>query len=181
MISWFTESSLVPLVTGTFLTLAFLGLAFSFRERVMAYVALVVLAFTVATVVTERLIVTDREAVTAIVQTLAVAVQNNDVQEILRHVSDKRQNTKDRISAEMPQYIVRSCRIVGFKGFTVSETGERKVAEIVFVAYATGSRKTDAGATPVNPQVTLDFEKTGDGPWQIISYDYDDPRGNLRP
>ncbi len=183
MTYWLTESSLVPLIGGSILTLCLLGLAFSFRDRTMFRIGIVILLVTATITITEQLIVTDHEAIAEIVESLAVAVQNNDMQAVLDRVSDVRPETKKRIRETMPKYTVRSCRIVGEKGFEhrpPQGSNGRETAVYKFVAFATGKRVSDSGDFPFNPEVILTFEKEADGQWRITDYEYADPRGNVR-
>lgn len=178
MTIWFTENALVPLIVGSCLTFIFLGLAFSFRDRAMFYIGLILLALTAGVTITERLIVTDQETVQQIVRELAVAAEKNDVNAILSHVSQKAQDTRNRIKSTMPRYTIHRCRIVGFKDFTESENADPPRAVIEFVAIAQGTGKMGSGT--FNPLVTLTFEKESDGKWRVIDYAYSDPRSNVQ-
>jgi len=183
MIYWLTESSLVPLIGGTILALCLLGLAFSFRDQTIFRIGMLVLLITAAITITEQLIVTDREAITAISESLAEAVQKNDMQAVLARVSDEHPEIKKRIRETMPKYTVRSCRIVGEKSFQhrpAQDANGRETAVYRFVAFATGRRVSDSSDFPFQPEVILTFEKEADGQWRVIDYDYADPRVNVR-
>lgn len=180
MLSWFTESALIPMVVGTALVFCFLGFAFAFRNRAMLYIALVILALTAGTAVTERLIVTDKEAVQQTVREIVTNVEDNDLTGLLEYVSKKREDTRSRLKANLPRYVVTSCRITGFKNFEITQESEPKTAVIDFVVFAHGTRKSDGQMGRPNPQVTLTFEKESDGQWRIVNYSYSNPRGNLK-
>lgn len=179
MISWFTENSMIPLVTGTFLVLAFLGLAISSREKIMLYVAMTIAALTAGVVVTESLIVTDREAVTEIVYTLARAVEVHDMQTVLAYVSNQREDTKDDIRIEMPKYTFDSVRVIGIAEFSVTSNVEPRTAEIDFVVMAHGRLSSHGQGNHVQRRVQLTFQKEADGQWRMIDYSHSDPRSGL--
>lgn len=177
MTYWLTESSLVPLIIGTFIVIALLGLAISFRDRIMFYLALLVAVLTAGTTVTEMLIVTDREAVTEVIQILAQAVEKNDVAEVLAHVSGKQGDAQDRIRKEMPNYHFTSCRIVGINGFSSVDNGGAKTAEIDFVVFAFGSSRQNEGH--VHRRIILKFEQEPNGLWKLLDYEHSEPRGGM--
>ncbi len=179
MISWFTENSMIPLVTGTFLVLAFLGLAISARERTMLYAAIIIAALTAGIVITESLVVTDREAVTEIVYTLAKAVESNDMETVLGYVSDQREDAKERIRIEMPNYIFDSVRVLGIAGFSATTTVP-KTAEVDFSVLAHGRARAHGNGQHVQRRIQLKFQKTADGQWRMIDYSHSDPRDGLR-
>ena len=71
MICWLTEDALVQFLTGVFVTVAFLVMAWLSQEKKMSVAAICIAAINSAVVTTERLIVTDREFVTELVYKLA--------------------------------------------------------------------------------------------------------------
>ncbi len=170
MIEWFTEDSFVPMVVGGMLTLAFLGLAFYFYDRTMLLVAIVIAILTTLTVVIEKTIVTDKEQLTAEVKNLASAVQRNDLAEVLRYVSDSREDVKSRIQAEMPLYQFKSCRVLKVIDFEIES--DRRRAKIVFVVFATGTHPS-YGTRNAHRRVTLMFEKTPNEQWKFYDYDHE--------
>lgn len=180
MISWFTENSLIPLVTGTFLVLAFLGLAISSRDKTMLYVAMIIAAVTAGIVITESLVVTDREAVTEIVYSLARSVEANDMESVLSHVSPAREDAKDQIRIEMPQYRFDSVRVIGIADFTARTDLDPKQAVIDFVVVARGRLTSHGQGHHVQRRVELIFQLEPDGIWRMIDYSHFDPRSGLK-
>lgn len=180
MISWFTENSLIPLVTGTFLALAFIGLAISSREKSMLYVATIIAAVTAGIVITESLVVTDREAVTEIVYSLAKSVEANDMESVLSHVSPDREDAKDRIRIEMPRYSFDSVRVIGIADFTSKSDLDPRQAVIDFVVMARGRLTSHGQGHHVQRRVELIFQLESDGKWRMIDYSHSDPRDGLK-
>jgi hypothetical protein len=109
MVSWFTEDSIVPLITGVFLAITFFALAFSFRDKVMFYVGLVVALLTAATVITETLIVTDQEAVREVVYQLADCVRSNDSDGVIAYVKEGEELLTKDIRQNMAMLNIESC------------------------------------------------------------------------
>ena len=146
----------------------------------MLFVAIVIATLTAGTVITETVIVTDRESIVEIIGELATAVQNNNMTGVLNHVSDQREDCKDRIKQEMPRCQFRTCRITGINSFSSSRTDTPPTAEIEFVAIATGTH-TSHGRGTVQEAVWLKFEKNPAGSWKMVDYGHWNPRAGLKP
>lgn len=177
MIEWFTENSLPPLIGGSLLALGFFVLAFVHYNKTMFKIGLLITLITAAIVIIETLIVTDREKITRIVYDLAKAVENNQVDQVLLHVAPSRQDAKDRIRAEMPQYLFNSCRVLGIKTFELAP--DQNQAKIVFVVYASGFHN-QYGKGNTHRRVTLFFEKQPDESWKMVDYNHEAPSSGYR-
>lgn len=177
MISWFTENSLPPLIGGSLLAIAFLGLAFYFYDRTLLYLALGVMAVTTLIVTVESMIVTDREKITGLVYDLAKAVEQNRMEDVLAVVAPSRIDAQQQIRAEMPQYQFTSCRVLGVRSFHLGP--DRRQAEIVFVVFASGSSR-QLGEGNVHRRVTLYFEKQTDDNWKLVDYHHEAPTAGYR-
>ncbi len=178
--TWFTEDSLIPLITGCFLAIAFLVLAVMHYNRTMLLIALGIGVITAAIVATEVYIVTDKEAVEGVVRTLAGAVEQNDVAAVMGHVSPKRQDVISRIGQEMPNYRIQSCRLIDFVDFKCNESANPKTATIVFVVIARGEDRSTAMQGLVHQRVTLHFEQQPDQSWKMIDYAHEYARAGGR-
>ena len=178
MTTWFTENSTFPMITGAMIVVALLGLAFFAREKIMLYAALVVAALVAGTVVCEKIIVTDREEIVDCVYELANAVQSNDKAAVVAFVSRNRQDTIDRVNAEMPRYDFDSCRINGTNYFKPGPDG-LGTAEICFVVSVKVRLNPNPDPVWAQRKIILHFEKQLDGKWRIIDYSHHDPRGGL--
>ena len=179
MVSWFTDNSTLPMVTGVIMVIILLGLAFSAREKTMVYLAIVIGVLTAGTVACERFIVTDREEVTARVYDLAEAVQANDKSRVLEFVSNSRQDTIGRVNGEMPRYDFDTCRLVGVNYYEPKEDDANQRAEICFVVSVRVRLNQNPELLWGQRKVTLHFEKEADGKWRVIDYSHEDPRSGL--
>jgi hypothetical protein len=179
MLSWFTEDSTLPMVSGVIMVMIVMGLAISAREKMMVYLAIAIAALTVGTVICERLIVTEQEEVVALVYDLASAVQANDNATVLGFVSHLRQDTIDRINSEMPRYDFSSCRVIGTNYFAAGDEEGARTAEICFVV--TFRVRLDGGEAPIpgHRKVILYLEKQPDGKFRVINYSHEDPRKGI--
>jgi ketosteroid isomerase-like protein len=178
MVSWFTEDSIVPLITGVFLAITFFALAFSFRDKVMFYVGLVVALLTAATVITETLIVTDQEAVREVVYQLADCVRSNDSDGVIAYVKEGEELLTKDIRQNMAMLNIESCNVLGFVSFETEEEGKPQTANIDFSVWGNGQYGR-SGRFTGRRRVVLDLEKDAKGNWKISDYDHFDPGSNV--
>lgn len=177
MLDWFTENSLPPLIGGSFLAIAFFLLAFLYYNKTMFKIGLLIALITATIVMIETFIVTDKEKIVQIVYDLAKAVEKNQVDQVLKHVAPSRQDARQRIQQEMPEYIFDSCRVLGIKSFELKNN--QRQAEIVFVVYASGAHQ-QFGKGNAHRRITLMFEKQADDSWKLIDYSHEAPTTGYR-
>ena len=176
MAYWLTEDAFIPTLTGIFLTIVLLLMAYSARNKVVMYIALVIAVLTAGIVTTESLIVTDREKVTDLVYELAQYARTNDVDAIATHISPAAPEVTRRMRSHMSQYEVKSCSIIGFNDFSSVDSS----AEIDFVAWGQGRQRRAGGFEGVaDPRVRLYLKKQPDESWKITEYDVSFSRGNV--
>ena len=169
MTYWLTENSTVPMITGAILVVVLLFMAFSGRDRLLAFVAMGIGILTIATVVCEKMIVTDQEQITEKLYVLADHVANNNTDGILEHISKQNPKTAANAVNDMDRVIFESCRLLGTSYFVGPESGNEQ-AEICFVVVVSGSAKRGGGGT-ANFKVTLNLERES-GQWKILNYKY---------
>jgi hypothetical protein len=178
MISWFTENSTLPMISGGILVLILLGMAFSAREKVLVYLALAIAALTAATVICERMIVTDNEKVMEAIYEIADAVEDNDRAKVVTYISKTRQDTIDRVNAEMPRYDFSSCRILGTNYFEPAD-GPPKTIEVSFTVSFQVRLNNDPQSIPGHRKIILTFEQQADGQWRLITYSHENPHSGV--
>ena len=176
MTYWLTENSTVPMITGAILVVILLFMAFSGRDRLLAYAALGIGVLTIATVICERVIVTDQEEVTQTLHILADHVANNDTDAILGYISKKVPKLATRAASDMDLVNFESCRLLGTNYFIGPESGN-KLAEICFVVVVSGTAKQGHGTA--NFKVTLNLEEESDGNWKILDYQRSSPMAGV--
>ncbi len=174
MIYWLTENSTVPMVTGVILTLIFMGLAFSSREKVMVYIAIGIGGLTFCTVLCERLYVTEQEEVTSILSELADFVATNNTNGIVGYVAAEAEVTKQRVISDMGRATFESCRVIGTNYFAGSQPGKNE-AEICFAVSVSGSSQEIGGTSFGQFKVTVNFIKDKKDKWKIVDYQVESP------
>ena len=70
-----------------------------------------VVLLTVAGVVVERLVVTEREQIEAVLDGIAAALEDNDLEALLQHVSPEAEKTRYRATLALEQVIVTDARV----------------------------------------------------------------------
>jgi len=166
------------MITGAIVVVLLLLMAFSGRDRLLAFVALGVGVLTFAVVMCERVIVTDQEEVTQTLHVLADHVANNNTAGILEYISEKHPETATRAENEMAKYKFESCRLLGTNYFKGPEDGN-ELAEINFVVVAAGTGKR-LGKGSGNVKVTLFLERVSEGNWKIKNYTFDNPLAGMK-
>ena len=175
MTHWLTEDSFVPMLVGIFVATVLLLMAWSARNKIVMFIALFVAALTAGVVVTEAVIVTDRETVTDLIDELAGHVRANDADAIARHISPQAPEISKRMRGSMERFEVLSCSISGINGFSV----EDGTATVDFVAWGQGKQRRGGLQGAANPKVELQLRKQSDESWKIIGYTVSDPRSGL--
>ena len=167
MAEWFTENSLMPLISGVLLTIIFLGLAYSFYDKWMLIISLVIALLTAMTVTIETLIVTDREAVVEVVHEMAEAVEDNDMERVISLISDQSERTKERVRLTMPNIKANACQVIGVADFSTDKNEKPQTADIDFSFY--GSGKYYSSSYSGRLRITLTFQLEGED-WKLINY-----------
>ena len=175
MTYWLTEDAFLPMLIGIFMATVLLLMAWSARNKIVFFAALLVAALTAGIVATEAAIVTDREIVTDLIYELAGHVRANDVDAIDRHISPQAPEISKRMRAAMDRFEILSCTISGVTDFSAAD-GK---ATINFVAWGQGKQRRGGLQSPANPKVRLDLQQESDESWKIIDYDVTDPRSGI--
>jgi hypothetical protein len=137
-------------------------------------------AFTVmvALLITERMVVTDREAIEAMLPQLARDVQNNDLPKVATHVYSGAPTLKQKVQGELHNYHFTECRITKLLEIKINEQAEPRSAEVSFLAAAAGDFKAEgtsfsfAKEAPIRRHVTLQLRRENDGRWTVEDYSH---------
>ncbi len=179
---WLYESAMTPVMIGVLLIAAFGFFGYVLQSRNLIWAAVFCAGLTVAAVVVERCVETDREKLQASVFSMARCVRNNDFDGLMKFAARSNgtalSNVRSQLAADIPKCNFHSCRIVGVRGISIDEDDPEK-AKIDFVAFvnvdATATRYAYDG--PVHRRVILNMRKEDDGEWRITSFSHLDPRG----
>ena len=179
MLSWFTEDATFPFISGMVLAVVFFLLFASSRSKPMLYISIVIAMLAGGIFACEKMIVTAREEIVAIVGDLAVQVKTNNVAGVVKHLSPKHQQTVDRASTEMPKYEFTVCKLSGVTDFKDVELNPNAKV-ISFVVNFRAAIKPHKEMIPGQRKVSLTFEKDSTGQWKVIDYSHSSPRQKVR-
>lgn len=177
---WIAENSFLPFMTGLLITGILACLAFMLSNRHLALLAAIVGIGSVALVITERYIVTDREQVNNLLYEVANDVEFNRHDAILSHMKVDSRAYKSAV-VEMPKYKFRRCNITGIREIQLKPDVNPTSATVNFVVFVdVNAMQTHQYDGPGRREVTLTLEKQPDGKWLIVDYSHRHPTGDAR-
>lgn len=176
MPDWITENAFMPFITGLLISGMLGSAAFMLGNRSLAMLATIVGICSIALVIVERYVVTDREQVRNLLYEVANDVEFNRHDAILAKMK-KGSRAHDRAGPEMPNYKFRRCNVTGIRELSVDENANPLTASINFVVFIDVHAPTYQHDGPGRREVTLTFEKQPDGRWLIIDYSHRHPTG----
>lgn len=175
------ENPLHALLAGSLLVTGFGGFAWVTGRRWLWALAGLSLAGTIAALVVESVVVTDREQIHRTLDQMVVCVRNNDMAGLRRFLSERRPDVLQRFDSEMPRYT--------FRGASISRRGEPEFDDPVHPGRATirftGFVNVDASRSEfgfsglVTRGVTLTLVRDPDGVWRVTDYEHYEPRSLL--
>ncbi len=174
---WLTEDPLPLLLIGA-LSTAILASGWLYTgSRWLLAAAITAIGLTVAAVLVERWIVTDREQVTATLYEIAAAVERNDIDGALQYAYSRAPRIREQANTELRLYrfsevnIKRNLRVEVFP----DERPPMAKAEFnVVVVLTTRDGLITNRRIPRYVEVT--FYKEADGRWGVANYNHFDPR-----
>jgi hypothetical protein len=175
--NWLYEQPLAIVVVGVLVLIA-LGAAWSATGRQeLMYALATAFLLMVAALVTERLVVTDREAIEATLLTIAKDVQSNNIHALTSHVYSGAPELKQKAEAEMPNYHFTECRLTKIHNIEVDVKAQPRTAVAEFNVVATGSFKAEGMevSNTIPRWVRLNMVREKDGTWAVQNYEHDDP------
>lgn len=176
---WFTENSFIPLVTGIALVFVSIAMAVGTGERVMYRAAAVIFFLTLAIVVTEQLIVTEKEEVTEEVYQLAFHVRQNRMNEVLRKIHPDATDLISEVNSQMPRLEFDTCRILKITGFRArTENDDEAVVEFTSALRASID---GSGKMPGLRRVKLGLRKDEHGEWLVTRLQHENPNRGINP
>src|SRR5689334_15630599 len=104
MSAFFFESPIQLAICGIAITAILAGGWIQTENRKLLYGAILSLLATIGFLVLERMVVTDREAITQLLYQAAIDVKQNDVNAVVRHIHSNRSDVAERIRSIMPYY-----------------------------------------------------------------------------
>ena len=176
--NWLFDQPIYVAIIGVFLTLL-LAAAWltSGRKELMWATGLAVL-LTVVMLIVERVVVTDQEAIRAMLAELAADVESNNVGRVTNHIWSGAPSLVGRAESEMPNYKFTECRITKLHSIEVTGDKEPRNATVEFNVIASGTfRHGGFEVTDTVPRwVRLHLVQEQDGRWAVRDYEHDAPQ-----
>jgi uncharacterized transporter YbjL len=177
-LTWLFEQPLIIVALGVAMILA-LGAAWSASGRKeLAYAIGAVVVLLIASLVVERLVITDREAIRATVLHIARDVQNNDHRAVVAHVHSSAPELKRKALAELPNYHFTECRVTKIHSIDIEKYTEPRSAIAEFNVIASGTfRQAGFELTDTIPRwIKLHLLREKEGRWTVVEYEHDSPQ-----
>jgi len=170
--TWFTENPLPPVVIGIVIEAALVvGLART-GKRAFLWGMIATLAVVGAAVVTERMIVTPREAVTATLEQMRAALAKNDRAELLTHIDPTSITLRNKVQNDLAVITVTEAKINESK-VDVDPSGKFAKADLKSVVHFEGNAAT-LGHKFVAVRINVDLQKRdSDGKWLVKDATYE--------
>ena len=180
---WLYESPVTIVLLGV-LALGALATLWvqSGKNAVLIAVGFVALLL-IAGLVTERLVVTDREKVEQEVRDIAADVRSNDRSRLYPHIYSGATELRAKAEGELPSYKFSECTVTKIYRVEIFEGKQPKQAEVEFMVRVAGNFSYQGlevgGDGSYLRYVTLFFTQEQDGRWRMHDYSHADPSAAL--
>lgn len=179
--TWLFDSPTLVAILG-FLLVAGLAISWIMSARKgLLYATIGAMLLVAGLLVAERAIVTDREAIRAMLLEVAADVESNRVSSVLPHIAASAPKLKSQARAELPNYQFTELRVTAINSVTVDEQADPRTGVIEFnvVGEGTFRHAGDSFAGTVPRWVQLSLVKEADGKWRITGYRHAEPQHML--
>jgi len=169
--TWLTEDSVPLLIIGSLATVFMAAIWFqSGGQRALLCVTIAVALLTAGGVGIEQLIVTPQEEVSNTLHTIARALENNDLDEVLRHVHSTRQNLRRDTKSYLSRYELTQLKIKRNLEVMIFDNENPPRAETEFNAVAIGRDNRGMDGVRRYPFfIKVTFVKEDDA-WKVSGY-----------
>ena len=165
----------IIVIGGICLALLTAALVQTGKRWLMVALAMVAL-LTGGLVFLERAIVTDREQVEAVLFDIADALEKNDVDTVVSHISSNCQELQNEAGAVMGSVTISAVRIKNNLKIVVEEDRDPPLAVAEFNVVIEGSDRAGfAGQLAYRRFFQVTFRLEEDGQWRIVGYEDLDP------
>ena len=179
--TWILENSVPAIIIGG-LTAAMLGGGWLQTGRKwLLYLMIAAIVLTFGAVILERVVVTDREQVTATLHEIAAAFERNDIDAALQYTYSGAPEVRSQATGELGRYeftavdIKRNLEIEVFP----KANPPRAVAEFNVTVQLT-VRNTLYTNRRIPRWVQVIFYQEADGAWRVGGYQHDEPTRGYR-
>lgn len=172
------ESSLSIVLVGTLVALLAFAAWLQTRRKAILVVGILVAALTIIAVIVERTVVTDSEEVKATIHEIARSMQTNEVDVIVRFISDQQPKLRQQAKSTLQRVSVQKVTIKPNLRVAIDDGG--RTAQATFNAVARVNDKSGSWKNQLVPRfMIVDFAKQGDD-WKVIAYEERDPREGMK-
>ena len=166
---------IVGLGVGLILALGAAWTASGREELLYAMVAAVALLF--AGVITERLVVTEREQIRLTLREIARNVKENNHRKVVGHIHSSAAEIKKKAEAELPKYQFTEFRITKIHSIDIDRSAQPLSAMVELNVIGGGTfHEHGVQMDHVARWVRLHLLKEKDGRWTVVDYEHDDPQ-----
>ena len=125
----------------------------------------------------ERLVVTDREAIEAMLYEIAAEVKSNNRAAVLSYIHSQESALRAQAEREIGNYRFTDCKITPVHETVVEGDEPPRTAVAHFNAYAAGTFKVnnETITTDVIRRIELTFRQEEDGRWRVVNYEHSAP------
>jgi hypothetical protein len=180
--NWLFEQPVAVVIVGVVVGLI-VGVAWTSTGRKELLFALgAVLLLTIAGLIVEQVVVTDREAIEATLVEISRDVESNDLRAVVRHVYSGAPELQQKAEAELPNYRFEECRVTKIHTVDIDASMEPRSAIVEFNVIASGSFKQDGmevSDAKVPRWIRLHMVREKDGRWTVQDYDHAPPQQML--
>ena len=174
--SWIFEDPLPAMIFGV-VCAAISGFVWlQTGRKPLIYVSLACIATTAILVGVEKLIVTDREEIRSILESIAADIERNDLDAVLGHVHPLEKEIYERARKEFPLYEFHSISIKQNLDVTVDRSYVPHRAEARFNVVVVLSDRTGVFKENRIPRYAIVQLKKNNDRWLVTDYDHDHPQ-----
>lgn len=173
------EDSLLYVVLGT-ITAVVLGFAWlQTGRKQLAYALAIIVFLTLAVVIVERVVVTDREAVSAVLRAAARDIERNDLRGLLQHLHSQAPQIRAQAEAEFPKYRFESVSIKPNLEITFDGPKDPNEAVAKFNVMVIGSHRDDTIEHWRAPRYVIVTFRKERGEWRVFAYEHHNPQQGM--
>lgn len=141
------------------------------RTSVWLVFLFVVMLLTIAGLITERLVVTERETVKATIHQIARDMEANDIPALLGHISESEVGLRNRAESILSRVTVESVSVKRNLSVTIADFGDRNTAVARFNAVARIEDKSGTFGHSTIPRYMILNLVRENGSWRVTDYE----------
>lgn len=171
------ETPFHSIMIGLIATFAFGLLWITSKRSIFAGLAACSLFLMVGAIVVERVIVTDKEKVSEMLDQLADAVRTNNEAELLSKISDRAPEVEESARSHLNHWEIDYCSITWKEDAAIDASASPPETNVRFSAFIRAHENGEGGLEGGDVVgVKLRLQKEADGEWRVVDYSLYNPR-----